>query len=70
MQLIETDGRDERFVELCEQLDSYLDNAVGGRKNRQQYEKYNGLQDINNVVLVMKSRTPLEAEASSATVTE
>lgn len=56
MQLIVTNGQDARFVKLCEQLDAYLDNAVGGRKNRQQYEQYNGLDDIHDVILVMQEQ--------------
>lgn len=54
MEIVITTGKDERFVELCHSLDSYLNYIVGGEKQREQYKKYNMLEDIQDVVLVIQ----------------
>ncbi len=53
MEIIRTNGCDERFFLLCQKLDEYLDYIVGGKKQRSQYVQYNTLEDIHDVVLIV-----------------
>ncbi|MFT9078275.1 GNAT family N-acetyltransferase [Ethanoligenens sp.] len=55
MELIFTDGNDKRFVELCHELDEYLNCVVGGEKQRKRYTQYNTLENIHDVVLIIKN---------------
>lgn len=55
MELEITDGKDKRFVALCEKLDEFLNDAVGGEKQRSEYVQFNKLDDIHNVVLVVEA---------------
>lgn len=41
MQICITDGQDKRFEALCIALDQYLNEIVGGEKQRKQYMQYN-----------------------------
>lgn len=52
MKIIVTNGCDERFILLCKKLDDYLNDAVGGEKQRAQYVQYNTLENIHDVVLI------------------
>lgn len=52
MKIIITEGYDERFILLCKKLDEYLNDIVGGEKQRTQYVQYNTLEDIHDVVLI------------------
>lgn len=54
MELAYTDGRDPRFHALCRQLDEHLDEAVGGETQRTQYNRYNTLTSIHDVVLILE----------------
>lgn len=54
MQVVVTNGCDQRFIMLCQKLDDYLNDIVGGEKQRQQYVQYNSLEEINDVVLLME----------------
>lgn len=54
IEIVYTDGSDPRFVELCGELDEYLNYIVGGEKQRAQYNKYNTLSDIHDVVLIVE----------------
>ena len=54
MEILLTDGNDERFEELCHELDEYLNRVVGGEKQRSQYTQYNTLEDIHDVALIME----------------
>lgn len=47
MNVLVTDGTDERFVLLCQKLDECLNDLVGGEKQRVQYVQYNTLDDIH-----------------------
>nr|MBP7471433.1 GNAT family N-acetyltransferase [Prevotella sp.] len=49
-----TNGNDDRFVELCHQLDLYLTEIIGSNKQETQYAQYNTLADIHNVVLIIE----------------
>lgn len=53
MELIHTNGSDERFIELCHELDNFLNDIVGGQKQRAIYDQYNKLADIHDVVLAV-----------------
>ena len=54
MEIIFTDGRDERFIALCGELDGYLNDLVGGETQRTQYAQYNTLESIRDAALVME----------------
>lgn len=54
MELIYTDGKDERFINLCRELDDLLNEIVGGEKQRDKYNQYNTLADIHDVILVIE----------------
>lgn len=49
-----TDGENEDFAALCEALDRALDQAVGGKIQRQQYAKYNLRDSIHDVILIYR----------------
>lgn len=53
MEVIYTDGRDKGFIELCKELDNYLNDTVGG-ESQKNYDQYNTLEDIHDVVLIME----------------
>lgn len=59
MKLIFTDGNDSRFVDLCSKLDQFLNKSVGGEKQQAQYDKYNTLESIKDVVLVLYDDKPV-----------
>ncbi|MDD6769648.1 MAG: hypothetical protein SPJ62_11275 [Inconstantimicrobium porci] len=40
MKLIHTNGRDIRFINLCRELDDYLDDTVGKDKQNTEYNVY------------------------------
>ena len=46
-----TDGCNRDFVELCHELDDFLNKAAGGEENRAEYIPYNKLADIHDVVV-------------------
>lgn len=56
MQIVITNGNDERFIMLCKQLDDYLNEIVGGEKQRQEYVQLNSLQEIHDVVLLIEEQ--------------
>lgn len=56
MHIVITNGSDERFVMLCKKLDDYLNEMVGGEKQRQEYVQYNSLQEIHHVVLLIEEQ--------------
>ena len=59
MELISTDGKDKRFIELCSKLDEYLNDSVGGEKQKKEYNKYNTLDDIHDVILILDDDNPV-----------
>jgi GNAT superfamily N-acetyltransferase len=59
MKLIYTNGTNPDFVMLCNQLDEYLFEIVGGEKQRKQYSQYNTLEDIHDVVLAYEKDLPV-----------
>ncbi len=58
MKCVYTDGKNHDFVELCRQLDSNLDELVGGFEQRKNYVQYNTLEDIHDVVLFYDNDQP------------
>ncbi|MGL5434524.1 MAG: GNAT family N-acetyltransferase [Lachnospiraceae bacterium] len=54
-----TDGTDSDFIELCYQLDTYLNNLVGGEENRAEYIPHNALHDIHDVWVAYESNVPI-----------
>lgn len=54
MQVLVTNGCDERFILLCRELDEYLNYIVGGEKPRHQYMQHNTLEDIYDIVLIIE----------------
>lgn len=59
MEFIYTDGSDERFIRLCMELDDALNEIVGGEKQREQYNEYNTLENIHDVLLVLHEGIPI-----------
>lgn len=53
MEFIYSDGNDVRFIDLCHELDDFLNDIVGQEKQSANYNQYNMLSDIHDVVLVM-----------------
>ena len=53
MDLVVTDGNDQRFVRLCRELDDYLNTVLCPEKQKEQYARYNTLEDIHDVVLLL-----------------
>ena len=51
MRFVYTDGSSLDFMELCHELDDFLNELVGGEENRAEYIPYNQLDDIHNVVV-------------------
>jgi len=49
-----TDGNDLDFSMLCNKLDNALDDLVGGKFKRTQYEPYNQREDIHDVILAYR----------------
>lgn len=49
---VKTNGEDEAFVRLCEELDKNLDEIVGTKIQRQKYVKYNQRDAIHDVFIV------------------
>ncbi len=52
MEIIWTDGADERFQALCAELDEHLNDAVGGASQRAHYNAFNSTVNIHDVVLL------------------
>lgn len=55
MELILTDGNDKRFVYLCSKLDDYLNETVGGEKQKEEYNQFNTLDEIHDVILALEN---------------
>lgn len=59
MKYVYTDGKNKDFNLLCQQLDDYLNEIVGGEKQRKQYTKYNTTEDIHDVILLYDNDLPI-----------
>lgn len=58
MEIIKTDGTDERFVMLCGKLDEFLSCMNGKEKQKNVYDQYNSLAGIHDVVLALEDGIP------------
>ena len=54
-----TDGQDERFVNLCEELDEALARIVGGKFDRTQFQPFNKRDKIKHVILILDGNQPI-----------
>lgn len=54
-----TNGTDERFAALCYKLDLLLNQAIGTAKQREEYNKYNSLEEIQDVLIAYKNDEPV-----------
>lgn len=59
MELVYTNGKNKDFVLLCQILDEYLNDIVGGEKQRSQYVQYNTLDQIHDVILIYDKELPV-----------
>ena len=51
--------KNKDFIMLCQQLDDYLNEVVGGEKQREQYIQYNTLEEIRDVILLYDDDCPI-----------
>lgn len=49
LQQVDSDNKD--FVRLCNELDSFLDIAIGGESKREKYKKFNYLDTMDYVII-------------------
>lgn len=49
--LRQVDADNKDFVQLCHELDSYLDRAIGGEAKREKYKKFNHLDTMDYVTV-------------------
>ncbi len=54
-----TDGCNQDFIELCHELDDFLNELVGGEENRAEYVPYNTLDDIHDVIVAFDGNIPV-----------
>lgn len=59
MKFVQTNGCNHDFIELCHDLDSFLNEIVGGEQNRAEYIPYNSLDDIHDVIVVYDGDLPV-----------
>lgn len=59
MRFIYTNGENTDFIELCHELDDFLNELVGGEKNRAEYIPYNKLDDIHDVIVAYDEDIPV-----------
>lgn len=59
----DTNGRDSDFVMLCDRLDQALNEAVGEKAQRSQYDKYNQRDNIHDVIVVYQNSKPVACGA-------
>ena len=59
MRFVYTDGSSLDFMELCHELDDFLNELVGGEENRAEYILYNQLDDLHNVIVAYDDDIPV-----------
>lgn len=59
LEYVDTDGENEDFAYLCKKLDHALDELVGGKFQRSQYDQYNQRDVIHDVILVYQNKKPV-----------
>ncbi len=63
MNFIVANGSNEDFVMLCGMLDDNLNELVGGEKQRAQYNRFNTLEKIHDVILLYDDKKPIGCAA-------
>ena len=63
VEFIDTDGENPDFVKLCTRLDSALDEIVGQKFQRSQYDQYNQLDSIHDVIIAYRNGEPVACGA-------
>lgn len=58
-----TNGNNQDFIRLCHMLDDNLNELVGGEVQRKEYNEYNKLDQIHDVILICDNDTPLACGA-------
>ena len=56
-------GNDQDFIRLCQMLDENLNELVGGEAQRKEYNQYNKLDQIHDVILIYDNDTPIACGA-------
>lgn len=51
------------FLKLCQELDSFLNRAIGGEDKREKYKKFNVLATMDHVVLAYDGQTAVGCAA-------
>jgi GNAT superfamily N-acetyltransferase/predicted DNA-binding protein (MmcQ/YjbR family) len=59
LEFIETDGTNSDFAILCNKLDCALDEIVGAKFQRSQYDQYNQRDSIHDVIVVYHNGKPI-----------
>jgi predicted DNA-binding protein (MmcQ/YjbR family)/GNAT superfamily N-acetyltransferase len=59
----DTNGDDPDFVMLCDRLDCALDEIVGKKSQRSQYEQYNKRDSIHDVIVAYQKNKPIACGA-------
>ena len=62
-QFVKTNGADKVFGKLCEHLNQELEELIGKKKQNEQYDQYNTLEAINDVVLVYEGEKAIGCAA-------
>lgn len=58
-----TNGNNQDFIRLCQLLDESLNELVGGEDQRKEYNQYNKLDHIHDVILICENDTPVACGA-------
>lgn len=56
---VDTDGSNAEFAMLCSKLDQALDDLVGSKFQRSQYEQYNTREQIHDVIVIYRNGRPV-----------
>lgn len=59
MRFVYTNGGNSDFIELCNGLDKFLNEIVGGEENRAEYIPYNQFDDIHDVIVAYDGDIPV-----------
>lgn len=63
MRFVHTNGENPDFIELCRDLDIFLNELVGGEENRAEYIPYNRLCDIHDAIVAYDGEIPVGCAA-------
>ena len=57
-ELRKTDCENPDFLKLCEELDSFLNHAIGGEEKREKYKKFNHADTMDYVIIAYVNKEP------------